>query len=222
MSATPVNVRTSPAAVWSLVLGILSIVLCLGLLAGIPAIICGIVAQGGIRKSAGALTGAGMAISGLILGSVGTLLSIFVVPMVVAITLPAVTTARQQAYTAASMNNAKQISVACQAYAMEHDGRIPESLNVLVKEGYLTADALRNPRDRESTEPGYRLVYQGRMQDAADSSTQPLVIEVTAGPRGRVVGFLDGHVDIVADGVAPDPDVSAPDVPEAAEARPEL
>ena len=59
--------RTSAAAVWSLVLGLLVF---LGPLASIPAIICGHVGRGAIKKSNGSLKGAGLALAGLILGYV--------------------------------------------------------------------------------------------------------------------------------------------------------
>ena len=62
--------KTSAQAIWSLVLGILSF-LCFGFFTGIPAVICGHVARGNIRKSQGALTGGGMALAGLILGYIG-------------------------------------------------------------------------------------------------------------------------------------------------------
>lgn len=61
--------QTSAGAVWSLVLGILSMV-CLGPLAAIPAIICGHTSRTKIRASGGRLTGDGMALAGLILGYV--------------------------------------------------------------------------------------------------------------------------------------------------------
>jgi DNA-directed RNA polymerase subunit RPC12/RpoP len=58
---------TSAAAVWSFVLSLLSI-FCLGMLTGIPAIICGHVAVSNINRSRGTLTGKGLAIAGLVIG----------------------------------------------------------------------------------------------------------------------------------------------------------
>ena len=49
--------KTSSRAICSLVLSIVSFVVCPGPLAGIPAIICGHVSRSSIRKSAGTLTG---------------------------------------------------------------------------------------------------------------------------------------------------------------------
>jgi hypothetical protein len=67
-------VRTSPLAIWSLILGILTF-LCFGFFAGIPAVICGHVARSRIRQSQGNLTGGGLALAGLILGYVGTVIT---------------------------------------------------------------------------------------------------------------------------------------------------
>jgi general secretion pathway protein G len=66
--------RTSAAAIWSLVLGILSCIL-LGFLAGIPAIICGHIARRKARLSPHSYGGGGLAVAGLVLGYVGTVVS---------------------------------------------------------------------------------------------------------------------------------------------------
>lgn len=75
--------HTSAAAVWSMVLGILSLVTALGALAGIPAIICGHISRSNIRRSNGSLSGDGMAVSGLILGYIATILTILVIIILV-------------------------------------------------------------------------------------------------------------------------------------------
>jgi hypothetical protein len=82
----PVNVvKTSALAVWSLVLGILSL-LCVGLFAGIPAIICGHMGRSRIKQSKGALAGGGMALTGLILGYIGTV--IVTISIIAAVAIP--------------------------------------------------------------------------------------------------------------------------------------
>ncbi|MBL9146830.1 MAG: DUF4190 domain-containing protein [Verrucomicrobiaceae bacterium] len=62
------------SAIASLVLGILSVVFCC--LTGVPAIICGHLARGKIRRSGGAFSGHGMATAGLVLGYVTTVISL--------------------------------------------------------------------------------------------------------------------------------------------------
>jgi hypothetical protein len=61
-------------ALWALILGIVSIVCCLGLLAGIPAIILSRIADKEIAATGQG--GAGMAKAGLILGIIGIILSL--------------------------------------------------------------------------------------------------------------------------------------------------
>jgi len=60
----------------SLVLGIVSIVLCLGFLAGVPAIILGGKAKKEIAASGGAQGGDGMATAGQVTGWIGTVFSV--------------------------------------------------------------------------------------------------------------------------------------------------
>ncbi|AXK72278.1 DUF4190 domain-containing protein [Lysobacter sp. TY2-98] len=67
MSSQPINVPSSPMAVASLVLGILSWVV-LPILGAIGAIICGHLARREIRAARGAVGGDGMATVGLVLG----------------------------------------------------------------------------------------------------------------------------------------------------------
>lgn len=67
----------APTALWSLVLGILS-VFCLGVITGIPAIICGHSARSRIRRDPSSASGAGMALAGLILGYLGTAITVLV------------------------------------------------------------------------------------------------------------------------------------------------
>lgn len=66
---------TAPEALWSLILGIGSIICC-GLILGIPAIILGSSAKKKIAASGGALGGEGMAKAGVILGWISVGLSI--------------------------------------------------------------------------------------------------------------------------------------------------
>lgn len=58
----------SGLALASCLLGIAGIVLCLGPLAGIPAVICGHSARARIRRSGGGLSGNGLAVAGLVTG----------------------------------------------------------------------------------------------------------------------------------------------------------
>jgi hypothetical protein len=83
--APPVSqpvLHTAPAAIWSLVLAILSFT-CGWLFTAIPAVICGHIARSKIRKSGGALGGKGIATAGLILGYIALVLGIMGIPLLV-------------------------------------------------------------------------------------------------------------------------------------------
>lgn len=83
-ATAPVS-RTEPLAIISLVLAILSWIVCL-LIGAIPAIICGHMARGKIRRSNGALTGMNFALAGLIIAyleiPMGVMAGIMLVDMI--------------------------------------------------------------------------------------------------------------------------------------------
>lgn len=109
----PPAVQPKPpgVAVASLVLGILSFV-CLGPFGSIPAVICGHVAQGKIKAAAGTLGGYGIALAGLITGYVNLALSVLLIPLYLAIAIPAFSGARDAAMTNACINNLRIIDSA--------------------------------------------------------------------------------------------------------------
>ena len=74
--------RVAPAAIWSLVLAVLSF-FCGWLFTAIPAVICGHIARSKIRKSGGGLGGKGIATAGLILGYIALVLGIMGIPLLV-------------------------------------------------------------------------------------------------------------------------------------------
>ena len=102
--------RTSGKAVASLVLGLMSF--CLSVFAGLPAIVLGVLGLNEINRSGGRVTGQVLAISGIALGSLGTLVMIPLVGVSLALLLPALNAARDAARAAASLNNMKQIGLA--------------------------------------------------------------------------------------------------------------
>ena len=102
-SAAP---QTSGMAITSLVLGCASF-MC-WIFTGLPAVILGIVALRQINRSNGRLTGDGLAIGGIVTGGVSCFL---ILPVMVALLLPAVQAAREAARRSMAMNNLKMISL---------------------------------------------------------------------------------------------------------------
>jgi competence protein ComGC len=116
--------KNSGLAIWSLVLGILGLVLllfCVGPLFAIPAVICGHIAYGRIKRSGGALSGQGLALAGLITGYVTIGLAIIVIPMMAAIAIPNFVKARDTAQKNQCINNLRIIDGAKQQWALENN-----------------------------------------------------------------------------------------------------
>jgi hypothetical protein len=115
--------KTPALAVWSLVLGILGLLLllvCIGPLFAIPGVVCGHMAYSRIKRSSGALAGEGMALAGLITSYISIGMAIFLVPMMMAIAIPNFVRARETAQENACINNLRQIDGAKQEWALEN------------------------------------------------------------------------------------------------------
>jgi hypothetical protein len=116
---SPSQPQTSGLAIWSLVLGILSLI-CFSIFTGIPGVICGHMAYARIKRSAGALTGQGLAIAGLITGYLGIAWAVVMIPMMMAIAIPNFVKARETSQINACINNLRQIDAAKQQWALEN------------------------------------------------------------------------------------------------------
>jgi hypothetical protein len=129
-------------AVASLVLGIVS-VMCMGLLAGLPAIILGHMAHRRARHTPDQFSGEGMALAGFVMGYVSVLTTIAMLAIAAGLLLPALAKAKAQARAQAEMaganwagsreqaqsikciNNMKNIGLAFRIYAADHQGLFP-------------------------------------------------------------------------------------------------
>jgi hypothetical protein len=115
-------------AITSFVLGLLSLV-CFGLLAGLPAIICGHVARGRAQRLPGQYGGAGFALAGLIMGYVSLLATL----VICALLLPALSQAKAKAQRISCSNNLKQIGLSFRTWAIDNGDSFP--FNVSTNKG---------------------------------------------------------------------------------------
>jgi len=104
---------TSGKAIASLTLGFLFLFACVS---GIPAIVLGRLALGDFRRSGGRLGGTRMAIAGIVLGVIGCLFTLML--------MPAIRSSREAARRAQCANNLKQIGLAIHIYH-EVNGCLP-------------------------------------------------------------------------------------------------
>lgn len=110
--------KTSAGAIWSLVLGILGLA-CFSILTAVPAVICGHMAYGRIKRSGGALEGQGLAIAGLITGYLGIAFAVVLIPLMAAIAIPNFVKARDVAQRNACISNLRTIDAGKQQWAVE-------------------------------------------------------------------------------------------------------
>jgi competence protein ComGC len=117
----PVSPQQNGLATTSLVLGILSLV-CFGILAGIPAVICGHIARSRAKSAPAQYGGAGLALTGLILGYFSLVLTFLVLP---AMLLPALAKAKERAQQISCQNNLRMVGTALRMWSMDHSGQYP-------------------------------------------------------------------------------------------------
>lgn len=124
----PGMIKTSRAAIGSLVCGVLSFLSC-GL-TGIVGLILGIRALSLINKNKNTLGGKGLATAGIVLSGV----TILLLPISAGLMLPALAKAKNRAQRISCVNNMKQIALAVRIYSNDHKETFPPSLNVLENE----------------------------------------------------------------------------------------
>lgn len=119
------------------------------------------------------------------------------VPLMVSITLPSLARAREMAKRTVSAANLRQVGVSSYTYAIEHQGKFPDNIWVLLEEGGLVAETLRSPLEvDEDARCSY--IYIGGQSDTGDP-TCVLAYEkpVNHDHEGTNVLYLDSHVEWV-------------------------
>ena len=196
--------KGSALAVSSLVMGILSLVGCM-FFAGIPAIICGVMARKKAKR--GEAEGEGMALAGIVTGSIGSILTLVQIGVFAAMFLPALSMARESARRISCVNNLKQIGLALRMYSDIYDGHFPpydgaKGLDLLRSEGFISSKVCVCPSSNIApAAPGEPLTeetvsyeyFGGHTED--DSVDTILACDKPDNHEnfGNIL-FLDGHV----------------------------
>jgi len=206
MNTPPPLPKTPGLAVASLVLGISGIALCLGAVAGVPAIICGHLAKAKIRRTGS--SGEGIAVAGLVLGYVSSVMTFFVFPMVAALAIPAFVGAEQKAHAAAMLNNARQIGSAIEAAGLIRVGTPPHP-----ETGYPADAGIRSAgqvaqmlvaaeclTQKEVTALGFQQFEIGNVAERDPADTILIRSKPDTGNRYAVVVLKNGEARILRTG----------------------
>jgi prepilin-type processing-associated H-X9-DG protein len=117
-----------------------------------------------------------------------------------AVMLPALAKAKDQSQRVVSMNNLKQIGLACMMYANDHNGEFPPNLEVLVKDGHLTDKILVSPR-KPTGHSGPSYIYIAGQKTSSPIENILAYEDPSFAKDGkRIALFLDGHVEALEPG----------------------
>jgi Domain of unknown function (DUF4190) len=179
--------QTAGLAIASLVLGCLGFLTC-GLTA-IPAVICGHLALSRIGKSAGHLTGSGLAIGGLVTGYLTALLLVVsTIAFLAGMALPVFSEVKERGNLTKALSNAKQIGIACKIYAVDNDGKFPAKLEELIPDYLPDASILAC----QYPDPAKPVAYDYFGGTEKDDPKKILLASPAVEGKGRVIVYVDG------------------------------
>jgi prepilin-type processing-associated H-X9-DG protein len=203
--------KTSGMAITSLVLGILGAFSC-GILA-LPGLILGIISLVRINKSQGKMGGQGIALAGTIVSAVFVVL----MPLMAAMTLPALAQAKSRAMNASCMNNAKQLCLAVMLYNGDNNDHLPPAATWCdaISSAVGSPKVFKCPAAADQNQRSH-FAFNSRLNGLSVSkilspATTVLLFEtdggwnLSGGPErlkphhsgNAIVGFVDGHVELV-------------------------
>lgn len=200
-TAPIVAAGSSGMALASMICGILGLLLWLPC---IPAIILGHLSLSAIKKSAGALGGRGMAITGLITGYL-MIAAIPIIAILASLAVPAFSAMQQKAIQAKTMSNAKQIVLGMRQYAAEHEGRLPPSLEKLVEDQFVDERLLAESATTPSANHyGQGWDYRGAGMKDTDAGASIVLVSLKGDrAKKKIVARLDGSVELVPESTVP-------------------
>ena len=187
---------SSGMAVTSLVLGIVSLVLCP--LTSIPGLILGIMAASRASETPPRASGKGMAIAGIATSALGLLFTLLLIPILIAVLLPAVGTARQSAQRLHSSSNIRFMVQAISTQSQSNNGQFPQTADDwqqnLIDANLVPADLFTSPYT-DGLGDDYFFVPGGR--DDFDASRVVVYEDPALNPDWTLIGYADAHVDLV-------------------------
>ena len=209
-------VKTSGLAIASLVLGIFGFLTCgVSALVGLILGIAGLVA---IKKHTDQLRGQGLAVAGIVISAISVALTPFIAFMI-ALFLPALSRPKSQAQQMVTLSNAKQICLAMKIYCDENDGRFPppdhwpdalvdyigigndkiltSAFNPEAGRAFAMNALLEGHRSRDIKQPDRTVLIFEAKFGSPPTGGRELLPEQPRGPRGYVIGFVDGHVEAI-------------------------
>jgi len=203
------NKPNNGTAIASFVLGLLGIIPFVGLVG----LILGIVSLNQIKTSYGRQKGSGLAIAGIVLGSIGTA-GLFFIPVLGAILFPVFARAREKARQSTCASNLHRLSNAAMMYAQDYDEKLPLAGSWSDVFASYEKDKQVYTCPASKSMGGYSLY--GKLEGAsmakiADPSGTPMLFDTNAGWNssatieqaverhngGYNCGFADGHVKLI-------------------------
>lgn len=210
--------KTSGMATAALILAILGLCTCITAPIGL---VLGIIALAQTNRDP-QLQGRGMAIAGMIIGGLITLVAL--IALVVAfliggISVPAFVRAREAAIQTNCMSNVKQLGMAMQMYASDYDAHFPaadkwnESLQPYYKNrkvlvcrsdktggpSYGMNDLISSLSQADVASPPQVVSFFDSMPGRNKADGEMLLPSPPRHPDGNNVGFVDGHATSVSD-----------------------
>ena len=207
--------KTSGMAIASLVLGILGFATCgiTVILSAPVGLILGIVAMVKIGKSQGQLRGKGLALAGMITSGA----AIVLIPILAAMLLPALASAKQKALEINCMNNEKQMALAVIIYSNDHTNHFPpaatwcDAIKTSIGSEYVFRCAAADSTNRcdyafnskldglelGKVNPKSVVIFESDAGWNASGGSELLPAKARHLGKYYVVAFADGHVEAV-------------------------
>ena len=206
--------QTSGMAITSLVLGVLGLFTC-GLTA-LFGLIFGILGLRKIKRSEGRLTGLGLAIAGIVVSGI----MILMLPLFAAMLLPALAKAKAKAQSITCMNNARQITLGVMIHASSNTNLCPDATTwcdtILPEVGNQQIFLCKEGNENDRSHFAFNAKLSGvDLDQIKNPATTVMIFETRGGwnqsggpellltnPRHNhkiVVGFADGHAEMVSD-----------------------